>query len=506
VRCLSFALLSLVLVSSLQSTTIYVPDNYPTIQGAINASTHGDIIVVRPGTYFEHDISFLGKAITVMGTAPEDSVVVANTIVEGNTTYRTVFIFQSGEDSTSVLSGLTITNAYDGSGVVTDYSSPKVINCVFSANTWSGMQNSNSSPTVINCIFSGNSGSSGGGMLNSYSSPTVINCTFHENGGGMANWVESNPTVINCTFSRNYTGNSGGGMTNVLDCNPTVINSRFIENTAGNGGGVHSMGSGVMLINCTFNGNTATHGGGMYTNYSDATIINCTFNGNTAVRGGGMYNDDSNPTVTNSILWDNGGAIYNTGGSAPIVNYSNVEGGYAGEGNIDTDPLFVDLDYGDFHLSSNSPCIDSGTDAGVYDDFEEDIRPAGYGFDMGVDESPYSVALNLALTPGSSQTVPPGGALDFRTLIQNNTDNGVVGDYWLSVLLPNSNEIVVPESFVNYANPLNGQVPANLLLELFNEADIPWNAPVGSYEMIGRVGVYPNTIIDEESFQFQVIE
>jgi hypothetical protein len=68
------------------------------------------------------------------------------------------------------------------------------------------------------------------------------------------------------------------------------------------------------------------------------------------------------------------------------MKYSDVQGGYSGEGNIDTDPLFVDPDNGDFHLSKNSPCKDAGTDAGVYVDIDGDSRPQGSGFDIGADE------------------------------------------------------------------------------------------------------------------------
>ncbi len=38
-------------VKSSSSATIYVPDNYPTIQAAVNATTPGDTIIVRDGIY-----------------------------------------------------------------------------------------------------------------------------------------------------------------------------------------------------------------------------------------------------------------------------------------------------------------------------------------------------------------------------------------------------------------------------------------------------------------------
>jgi len=60
------------------------PADFITIQAAIDAAVDGDTVVVQPGTYTgagNRDISFKGKAITVWGVDPNDSAVVATTIV-----------------------------------------------------------------------------------------------------------------------------------------------------------------------------------------------------------------------------------------------------------------------------------------------------------------------------------------------------------------------------------------------------------------------------------------
>ncbi len=96
-------------------------------------------------------------------------------------------------------------------------------------------------------------------------------------------------------------------------------------------------------------------GGEFYCAYSSSpTITNCTLSGSSAGVCRGIYCIYSSPTLTNCIL--RGSTIYCTYEdlSRPSVTYSNVEGGYKGEGNIDLDPRFVDAAAGDFRLNAGS--------------------------------------------------------------------------------------------------------------------------------------------------------
>src|SRR4030095_851046 len=51
--------------SPLKAQILWVPDNQPTIQDAINAAATDDVIYVRPGTYSEN-INFFGKSVSVI--------------------------------------------------------------------------------------------------------------------------------------------------------------------------------------------------------------------------------------------------------------------------------------------------------------------------------------------------------------------------------------------------------------------------------------------------------
>jgi len=289
-------------------------------------------------------------------------------------------VTSSGTNATAVLDGFTITggNANGDS---------------FDGRRGGGMFSEGGSPTIINCNFSGNCGIFGGGICNGgESSPTITNCTFIGNygdhGGGMENFDRCNPIITNCTFSDNYANSRGGGLKNQGECDPTLTNCTFTDNLArSRGGGVYNRDScNPVLINCIFNGNLAKneYGGGIcnrnFRPNCSLTLINCTFAHNSAPSGTALacYSRDglfrTFLRVINCIIWDSGNIIWNDDNSPIEITYSDVRGGWSGQGNINTDPLFVDADgadniFGteddDLRLSLGSPCIDAGDNSAV---------------------------------------------------------------------------------------------------------------------------------------------
>ena len=169
----------------------------------------------------------------------------------------------------------------------------------------------------------------------------------------------------------------GGGIWAENHGSHIVISNCIIrDNVAGSdGGGVCVLGGSASLENCVITGNIAgSAGGGLFTK-RDISVLNCTFTGNTANVGAGIGDRWTFPTVTvtNSILWGNTGGEIAV--SNAIVTYSDVEGGYAGTGNIDVDPLFVNTAGADFRLSAGSPCIDAADgDAALSVDLDGNLR------------------------------------------------------------------------------------------------------------------------------------
>jgi len=224
-------------------------------------------------------------------------------------------------------------------------------------------------------------------------------------GGGIQCSDRSKPTIESCTIWGNSAPSGGGIFCEDSNTAPTIMSCSIWGNSALSGGGIKSSDySAPTIVNSVVWGNYAVAGAGLYCWRSSLEITNSTIRGNVAFSGGGMACSGCDPTeITNSIFWGNLALIGHElwvgrlGYSSHLsVSYSDVQGGEAAayvslwstlnwlEGNINRIPRFAGLF--NHHLQPGSPCIDAGTDTGVYTDRDGDERPQGDGFDMGADE------------------------------------------------------------------------------------------------------------------------
>lgn len=374
-----------------QATTIYVDGSstscpgqgtqskpFCQIQTAIQAATNGATVLVMPGTYKEA-IDFLGKAITVRSTAGPRT-----TILDGQQRQVSVVTFKNKEGRNSVLEGFTVRN---GLGSLQPFYSTQQI-------TGGGIVCVGASPTISNVVLTGNSAKYGAGIYGVQGSSCLLTNVVltgnsaTANGGGAVFMGNSTPSFVGCLFSKNTCGHTGGGL-NVRDSAPFLANCVFDRNSATDMGGAVRIGalSSGTFVNCSFYGNTSRYGGG----------VAC---------GSDTQGKVGLVTISNSILWSNtasyGPELSLNGRYACNMNisYSNVRGGKTsvyiqtgftltwGTGMINSDPLFVDPNGGDFHILHTSPCRDSGSAVSGQQktDFEGDPRVWGNAADMGADE------------------------------------------------------------------------------------------------------------------------
>jgi parallel beta-helix repeat protein len=143
----------------------------------------------------------------------------------------------------------------------------------------------------------------------------------------------------------------------------TIKNLIIINGASSNGGGIFLSNSSPTFEKISITNNYATdYGGGVYcVKSSNPVFINTTISENSAdLSGGGIYCSYSSSTLQNCILWNDSPDEIDFSDGSVIITYSDIQGGWEGEGNIDADPLFVDPEIGDYHLTENSPCIDAG--------------------------------------------------------------------------------------------------------------------------------------------------
>jgi len=334
-----------------------VPAEYETIQAAIDSAVDGDVVLVANGTYTgegNYNISIWNKAITLQSeNGPENCIIHC---ADTTNLCGGLDIF-SDQGSSPVVNGFTITNANNSAIICSGGQNPH--------DGWAFK------PTIANCIITENRGYRGGGIFCGWgSSPVITNCVI-KNNSATSEWE-----II------------GGGGIFCEGSNVTIVNSTIVGNsTSGNGGGVLCYNSNVKITNSIVWDNRASNG-------PELAIDN---------EGSGWWlfeewpDDDYSSVLTVSYSDVRGGedAVYIDIGES----YSGWWPGLLewGQGNINTEPLFVEPGYwdsdiwvdGDYHLLINSPCTDSGDNFVVTSDYDLDGNPRIINgrIDMGAYES-----------------------------------------------------------------------------------------------------------------------
>jgi len=397
---------------AVHAAVIHVPAEQPSISEGVAAASEGDTVMVADGTYsgvLNRNIDFNGVNMTLMSESGY-----SNTLIDCGNVDRG-FVFVSGEDTTSVVRGFAIQNAFADNGgavVCVNASSPRFEDCVFQHNSAMDIGGAvacmeASTPIFRDCTFGANAATGGtsnrGGAVAFMDSSNAVfsGCSFSGNTsanfGGAAYCNNSSPSFKSCFFALNEATIQGGGAMFIMThSSPLIESCSFIGNTCGADGGAicgHSSpasfsdclfyqneaaasGGALELLysestgqftDCTFVGNYAQVGGVIYC-YSDANVTfgNCTFVSNSAlVEGSFAAVNSATPVFTRSIIASSeGAALTYCGGTADPVFFRCVVFGNDPNDDLcgsvsDTlhrDPLFCDALGFDWTLCEDSVC------------------------------------------------------------------------------------------------------------------------------------------------------
>jgi hypothetical protein len=279
--------------------------DYSSIQTAIENSVPGDTVSVMPGTYVEN-LNYKGKNICVKSSSNEPKTTIIDGSQPADTTYGSVATFLSGEDTTAILRGFTLTG---GTGMYLEDGD-------FKARAGGGIIiERGSSPLIENNIIRDNVADGGGGMdiASNGSNPIVRNNLIWRNiasdedprwtfaGGGIEISYGARPVICNNTIVNNKCFDGAGGIGAIINGMPSIYNNIIVNNI---GGGISAQQ--IILVVASYNN-----------------------------------------------VWNN--------------TVDDVIGQVLNGNSISVDPLFVDSENGIFELQSVSPCINAGDPASPYD-------------------------------------------------------------------------------------------------------------------------------------------
>jgi hypothetical protein len=187
---------------------------------------------------------------------------------------------------------------------------------------------------------------------------TISRCTFlnnHADYGGGVSCGGTTLELVDCVFRNNSAVSYGGGLECGDHASVYLRGCIFDNNSAGWGGGIVCVTASLWIENCTFFGNRATAseyfgepgGGSVYVFGESSVVLENTIIASSS-SGEGIWCEDENvPEVSCCDIW------------------GNAHGGWVGciadrlgvDGNFSANPLFCNIETGDFQVETCSPCL-----------------------------------------------------------------------------------------------------------------------------------------------------
>ncbi len=321
-----------------EPATINVPDDYSTIQAAVDAAAEGDTVLVAAGE-FDEPVVTLHAGVTLQGAGRD------LTLLRGQI-HSQIF----GEtDPGVVIRDLTI----DGAGATPTLGA---------AVLFDGGQVTITDTTVRNHPNRGirfASGAYGEARRN----------VVRGNGWGIQVVESSDPVTISDNV---VSFNQRAGIADQMCTGTEIVHNTIIANGFG-----YEAASGGAGIVAAPESTTEIHNNILVSN------------------NGGIFVDESGPTQSHNLVWGN-----SVNYLVLLLGGEEATPSTAALGDVGIDPLFVDAAGGDYHLTAGSPAIDVGlASSSSPTDFDGGARPQGAGVDMGAFERrPLPTSLDLVIS------------------------------------------------------------------------------------------------------------
>ena len=190
------------------------------------------------------------------------------------------------------------------------------------------------------------------------------------------------------------------------------------------------------------------------------------------------------------FTYDAGFSVQQTTDGGFIIGAQSVNDGYL----IKTDAEGNGIWYGTYGYTTRYlPWCARQTDNGGYI-FVGNTNDDVYLVRLGPDSPAY-----LSFTPRSYPViVPPGGLFRWDYRLINHSGINATFDAWTEVLLPNG----------NYYGPVirydNLNIRGHATMTGIAAQTVPNTAPAGVYHYIGKVGIYPDSVLAQSWFPFEV--